>query len=229
MGRTIGEILIGRGHTIAGKITIDNAKDLSKFNSSNTDIAIEFSNPESAYENINYCLNNDIPIVSGTTGWLEKKEDIEKLCLQRNGTFFYASNFSIGVNIFFQLNKVLARLMVDQKDYHTEIEEVHHTQKVDAPSGTAISLAECIIEESEHSTWTMKDDSKPDEIKITAIRKDPAPGTHVVTYTSEVDDIEIRHTAHSRKGFATGAVLVTEWLVTKKGVLTMDDFLSERE
>lgn len=226
MGKEIEQISVERGHNIVGKISIENTEELKKFNSQNTDVAIEFSNPASAFNNISYCLESGIPIISGTTGWLKRKKEVENLCADRNGTFFYASNFSVGVNLFFELNKRLAELMNGQTSYQTSIEEIHHTQKVDAPSGTAITLAEGIIEKGRYKNWTMQN-PKVDEFKITAKRIDPAPGTHIVTYSSAIDDLEIKHTAHSRKGFATGAVLVAEWVKDKKGILTMSHFLEE--
>ena len=225
MGKEIELIAIERGHEIAGKIGSNNKSDLSLFNSSNTDAAIEFTQPESAFENISYCLQAGIPILSGTTGWLAKFEQIKSLCTSKNGAFLYASNYSIGVNLFFELNKTLAKLMSGQP-YHLGIEEIHHTQKKDAPSGTAITLAEGIIANSNYKSWTMNSASK-DEIKITSKRIDPAPGTHVITYDSDIDQIEIKHTAHSRKGFASGAVLVAEWIIGKKGVFEMKDFLND--
>lgn len=226
MGQEIEQICLQRGHEIAGRINIDTADDLQKYSKEYVDVAIEFSEPSSAYNNIKYCIEHGIPIVSGTTGWLNKKKEVETHCEKNEGTFFYASNYSIGVNLFFKLNKSLAKLMAQQSEYNLSIEEIHHTQKKDAPSGTAISLAEGIIEKSTYSQWTMNE-PKRDEIKISAKRIDPAPGTHIVTYSSEIDDIEIKHTAHSRKGFATGAVLVSEWIKDKKGVYDMNHFLND--
>lgn len=226
MGKEIEKICLTRGHEIVDRISIDSSSDLIKYSGKNVDVAIEFSDPSSAFENIKYCLENDIPVVSGTTGWLDKRSKVEDLCAEKKGTFFYASNYSIGVNLFFHLNKTLAKIMSKQGDYSLEIEEIHHTQKKDAPSGTAISLAEGIIENSSYTQWTMNEPIN-NEIKILSKRIDPAPGTHVVTYSSEIDDIEIKHTAHSRKGFATGAVLVAEWIKDKKGVYNMRHFLEE--
>jgi 4-hydroxy-tetrahydrodipicolinate reductase len=226
MGHAIEAIALKRGHQIAGTIDRDNANDLQKFNASNTYVAIEFSQPESAFANIKYCLENNIPILSGTTGWLNKKAEVEELCKNNNGTFFYASNYSIGVNLFFQLNEQLARLMADQSEYNVNIDEIHHTQKKDAPSGTAISLAEGIIDNYPNKeNWLLEKESE-ESITIHAHRVDNVPGTHTVKYSSPIDDIEIKHTAHSREGFAMGAVMVSEWLPQQKGILNMKDFLA---
>lgn len=229
MGQLIGEIAESRGHHLAGKITIENRKELDLLRPENIDVAIEFSQPEAAVENFEWCLNRGIPVVSGTTGWLSEKPRIEKLAKEKNGTFFYASNFSIGVNIFFKVNQFLAKLMNEANDYQASIEEIHHTAKKDAPSGTAITLAEGIIQNHQsYQKWNLSDDTSDSEqsLPITSKRIDPAPGTHIIRYQSEIDDIEISHTAHSRQGFALGAVLVAEWLKDRKGVFSMDDFLS---
>jgi 4-hydroxy-tetrahydrodipicolinate reductase len=229
MGKIIGEIAESRGHHIIGKINIDNRQDLDLVDISQVDVAIEFSTPESALENISWAIEREIPVVSGTTGWLDKKPMVEQLTLQYNSAFFYASNYSIGVNIFFKLNRFLASLMKDQPEYKVSMEEIHHTEKKDAPSGTAITLAEGIIKEVPRiENWTLSGGLNENEqtLPITSKRIDPAPGTHIVRYQSDIDDIEITHTAHSRKGFALGAVLVAEWIKNKKGVLSMDEFLS---
>ncbi|MCH6199288.1 4-hydroxy-tetrahydrodipicolinate reductase [Aquiflexum sp. LQ15W] len=229
MGKIIGEIAESRGHQILGKINIDNRQDLDIQDVSQIDVAIEFSTPEAALENISWAIERGIPVVSGTTGWLDKKPMVEQLTLQYNSAFFYASNYSIGVNIFFKLNRYLASLMKDQPEYKISMEEIHHTEKKDAPSGTAITLAEGIIQEIPRvENWTLagKMDENEQYLPITSKRIDPAPGTHIVRYQSDIDDIEITHTAHSRKGFALGAVLVAEWIKNKKGVLSMDEFLS---
>lgn len=226
MGKTIEKIAAHRGHTIVGKIDETNQDTLHNFDSTNTDVAIEFSQPSAAYENIKYCINNGIPAVSGTTGWLDKKGDIEELCKIKNGAFFYASNFSVGVNLFFKLNQQLARLMAPFNEYDIELEEIHHTQKKDAPSGTAITLAEGIINNNDSKgEWELDKKSEESHIPIFAKRIDDVPGTHTIAYKSDVDDIEITHTAHSRQGFAQGAVMVAEWIKNRKGVLSMDDFL----
>jgi 4-hydroxy-tetrahydrodipicolinate reductase len=223
MGKAIEAIATKRGHTIVGKI--DNQDDLLKFNTS-ADVAIEFSQPDAVTKNLSFCFDKQIPVVCGTTGWLEKKKEIESSCQQKGGAFFYASNYSLGVNIFFKLNEFLAKLMNGQSGYDVSIDETHHTQKKDAPSGTAITLAEGIIK-NYHSKkeWALDKASNQESLVINAFRIDPIPGTHVIKYQSDVDDIEIKHTAHSREGFALGAVLVAEWLSGKKGVYSMDDFL----
>ncbi|RZS98106.1 4-hydroxy-tetrahydrodipicolinate reductase [Cecembia calidifontis] len=229
MGKIIGEIAESRGHHIIAKINIDNREELDGLNPENIDVAIEFSQPDAAVENISWAINRGIPVVSGTTGWLDKKPAIAALALEKETAFFYASNYSIGVNVFFKVNKFLASLMKDQSDYKVSMEEIHHTEKKDAPSGTAITLAEGIIQQNPHYTgWKLSGDPTANEhdVIITSKRIDPAPGTHIIRYQSEIDDIEISHTAHSRKGFALGAVLVAEWIKDKKGVLSMDDFLS---
>ncbi|MBI1767518.1 MAG: 4-hydroxy-tetrahydrodipicolinate reductase [Bacteroidetes bacterium] len=223
MGKTIEGIALKRGHSIVGRI--DNREELLKFNSS-ADTAIEFSQPDAVVDNLNFCFDKKIPVACGTTGWLEKRKEIESLCLQKGGAFFYASNYSLGVNIFFRLNEFLAKLMNGQAGYEVSIDETHHTQKKDAPSGTAITLAEGVIKNyRSKKEWALNETSKPEAFVIKAFRIDPAPGTHVVKYQSAVDDIEIKHTAHSREGFALGAVLVAEWLAGKTGVYSMDDFL----
>lgn len=229
MGKIISEIAESRGHSIAAKINIDNRHELDQLNPAEIDVAIEFSQPEAAVENIKWAISKGIPIVSGTTGWLAQKPELDKMTLAHDGAFFYASNYSIGVNIFFKVNQFLAKLMAEQNDYKVSMEEVHHTEKKDAPSGTAITLAEGILEQiTQLKTWKLSEEVSAREqvLPITAKRIDPAPGTHIIRYQSAIDDIEISHTAHSRQGFALGAVLVAEWIKDKKGVLSMDDFLS---
>lgn len=226
MGHMIESIALERGHTIVLKIHIDNTDEFTRENLSRADMAIEFTAPESAFENVSRCLEWNVPVVSGSTGWNDKLEAARDLCLRQNGTFLHASNFSIGVNIFFELNRVLARLMEGQPGYDVELKEIHHTQKKDAPSGTAVTLAEGILEGlSRKKEWVNRPARKTDELTILSERTDPAPGTHHVRYTSEVDDIEIIHTAHNRKGFALGAVLAAEYILGKKGVFTMKDVL----
>ncbi len=223
MGKAIEAIARQRGHEIVGKV--DPGAGLSFDFSMAVDVAIEFTQPESAASNIRQCIDHQVPVLSGTTGWMEQKSSIEAHCIQQRGTFFYASNFSLGVNIFFELSSHLARLMQSQP-YDVRMEEIHHTQKKDAPSGTAITLAEGILRNNtSKKKWVNGGSAHPEDLIITSIRKDPAPGTHIITYSSAVDDIEIKHTAHSREGFATGAVLVAEWLPRQKGVLGMSDFL----
>jgi 4-hydroxy-tetrahydrodipicolinate reductase len=229
MGKIIGEIAESRGHSLAAKINIDNRHELDGLDASTIDVAIEFSQPEAAVENISWAMERGIPVVSGTTGWLSRKTEIEKLTADQNGAFFYASNYSIGVNIFFKVNEFLAKLMNETTGYRASLEEIHHTEKKDAPSGTAITLAEGILRNTDKlSEWYLVGQSAENEqsLPIIAKRIDPAPGTHIIRYSSEIDEIEITHTAHSRQGFALGAVLVAEWIQGRKGVLSMDDFLS---
>lgn len=221
MGKEIEKEALKRGHKIVIK---SNGKE--KYSITDADVAIDFSVPSSAFDNISDCINNNIPVVSGTTGWLENYENIINLCHQKNGAFIYASNFSLGVNIFFEINKKLAKMMNPQKQYKVSIEEIHHTKKLDAPSGTAITLAEGIINNSNKTKWTQEKNSAKETILIEAIRTPKVPGTHTVMYSSEIDDIEIKHTAHNRKGFALGAVVAAEWLIDKNGVFTMKDVLN---
>ena len=224
MGKIIESIALEKNHTIAGKI--DPVASLSFDFKTPVDAAIEFTTPASAIENIKRCLDHNIPVLSGTTGWTEHKPEVDDYCRRKNGTFFYASNYSLGVNIFFKLNEKLARMMQPYPEYDVSIDETHHTQKKDAPSGTAITLAEGILQNQEKKKrWTKHPNPESDELLIRSFREDPAPGTHTVKYQSKVDEIEITHTAHSREGFARGAVMVAEWLPGKKGVLGMDDFL----
>ena len=226
MGKAIEEIALQKGHSIVLKIGVDNLKDLIPENIRTADVAIEFSNPESAAKNILFCLENNVPVLCGTTGWLKDISLIEAKCQELNGTFLYASNFSIGVNLFFELNKKLAFLMKKHQGYNVRIEEIHHTQKQDAPSGTAITLAEQAIEESStKSKWINERQNSSDELSIISIRMDDVPGTHTVTYASEIDTIEIKHTAHNRIGFAAGAVAAAEFIWNKKGIFSMQDVL----
>lgn len=222
MGKTIEKIALERGHEIVDRI---DTKDLAHIANSKADVAIEFSQPEAAFDNIRTCLENKIPIVVGTTGWLDKKAELEALTSKHTGTFFHTSNFSVGVNIFFKLNKQLAAMMKAFDQYNVSIDETHHTEKKDAPSGTAITLADGVIQAGLKKNWVNAPTQKAEELSINSFRIDQVPGTHIVKYTSVIDDIEIRHIAHSREGFARGAVLVAEWLPGKKGVLGMDDFL----
>lgn len=227
MGQAIEKIALSRGHKISARIDA-NPADWNAISASNTDVAIEFSIPDKATENIKKCIELGIPVLSGTTGWLSYKPMLDQLATSKGVPFFYASNYSLGVNLFFKLNQYLAKLLSPYPQYQVSMEEIHHTQKKDAPSGTAITLAEGILENLKSKTaWALAGEGKPshEEIVIASKRIDPYPGQHTVTYHSSVDDIEIRHTAHSREGFALGAVLVAEWLPTQKGVLGMDDFL----
>jgi 4-hydroxy-tetrahydrodipicolinate reductase len=222
MGKAIEKVALERGHEIAGRI---DSKDLSEIASSTADVAIEFSQPEAAFENIKACIENNIPIACGTTGWLDKREEVEKLAAQHKGTFFYTSNYSVGVNIFFKLNEKLAAMMKTFNQYEVSIDETHHTEKKDAPSGTAITLADGIIAQGIKRTWINEPSDNKENLTINSFRINTVPGTHIVKYSSVIDDLEIRHIAHSREGFARGAVMVAEWLPGKKGVLGMDDFL----
>lgn len=220
MGKVIERIALERGHTIVLK-----KSSTSTFEGLlNADVAIDFSIPDTAVTHITECLNNNIPVICGTTGWLNDYDKMVELCKTKNGSFIYASNFSLGVNIFFELNNYLAKMMNNLKQYSVTMEEIHHTQKLDAPSGTAISLANGIIENSTYTAWTLVK-AKTKEIYINAKRIENVPGTHSVFYDSNVDQIEIKHTAHNREGFALGSVIAAEWLVGKKGVFTMKDVL----
>ena len=226
MGKAIEEIALQKGHEIVLKINIENTADLTTENLQQADVAIEFTGPENAIGNIYKCFDAGIPVVCGSTGWLKHWGEVEKYCAEKNGTFLYASNFSIGVNIFFEVNKRLAALMANQPAYDVTIEEIHHTEKKDAPSGTAITLAEQVIKEiPRKSSWINEPSANTEELVISSKRIDPAPGTHTVKYSSGVDDIEIIHTAHNRKGFAGGAVLAAEFLPGKKGIFFMKDVL----
>ncbi len=226
MGRAIEEIALQRGHEIVLKINIENLEDNTPENLRKADVAIEFTGPETAYENVVGCLKAGIPVVCGSTGWLNRYDEVASLCKQANGTMLYASNFSIGVNIFFAVNERLAALMSTQPQYDVSIKEIHHTQKLDAPSGTAITLAEQVLSRTNQKTRWVKDSGSTDhDLVIVSERIDPAPGTHHVKYTSSVDDIEIIHTAHSRTGFASGAVQAAEYIAGRKGVFSMRDVL----
>ncbi|MBA6154240.1 4-hydroxy-tetrahydrodipicolinate reductase [Gelidibacter maritimus] len=221
MGKTIEQIALQRQHDITLKVD----KDTESYVLENVDVAIDFSTPDAAVDNITNCFNHNIPVISGTTGWLEHYDDVVALCKEKNGTFLYASNFSLGVNIFFELNQKLSQLMVNLPEYDISMEEIHHTQKLDAPSGTAITLAEDILKNSKYGTWTL-DAAKPKDLHINSKRIDDVPGTHEVAYKSSVDTIEIKHTAHNRDGFALGAVIAAEWIAGKKGVFSMKDVLN---
>ena len=221
MGKTIERIAIERNHEIIAKIDIDT----SSYDITTADVAIDFSTPNAAFDNINECFTNNIPIISGTTGWLDKYDTIIKNCHKNNGAFIYASNFSLGVNLFFEMNVKLVKMMRNFQSYAIDIEEIHHTQKLDAPSGTAISLAEGIIENSDKENWNLAVTNNSKEIPIVSKRIENVPGTHTVRYTSIVDEIEIKHTAKNRDGFALGAVIAAEWLQGKKGMYTMKDVL----
>lgn len=226
MGRAIEQIAVQRGHEIVLKISTANKHDLTKEHLQNADVAIEFTRPEAAPENVVTCLKAGVPVVCGTTGWNEGLAHAKMTAIDHHTAFLQASNFSIGVNIFFEINKLLAALMNEQNDYDIVLEETHHTQKKDAPSGTAITLAEQILENvARKKHWTKEPTNDPDSFPIIAHRMEDVPGTHSVKYTSAIDDIEIIHTAHNREGFARGAVLAAEFLQGKKGIFTMKDVL----
>ena len=226
MGRAIERIAGARGHKIVLKIDVDNSSEMTRENLSKADVAIEFTGPSSAADNLLKCAESGIRAVSGSTGWLEKYRPVEKAFEKNGSAFLYASNFSVGVNVFFELNKKLAELMAPFSDYAVEMREIHHTQKKDAPSGTAITLAEQILSKIPSlKNWVNRPSSQSEELPILSERMDPAPGTHMVKYHSSIDDIEIIHTAHNREGFAGGAVLAAEFIQNKKGIFTMKDVL----
>ena len=220
MGQVIERIALERGHEIVLK-----KDENSTFEGlSNADVAIDFSVPSAAVQNISTCFHANVPVISGTTGWLEHYDEMVALCKSTNGGFISSSNFSLGVNIFFEINEYLAKIMSKFDSYSVNMEEIHHTQKLDAPSGTAISLARGIIENSSYTEWTLEN-AAPKQIHIETKRIGSVPGTHTVTYNSGVDAIEIKHTAHNREGFALGALIAAEWIVGKQGVFTMKDVL----
>ena len=226
MGKTIEQLAISNGHEIKLAIDHENTNELNAINLQNIDVAIEFSRPESAFQNIITCLKSGTPVVSGTTGWLDKMEEIKSLCSEKEGAFFYASNFSIGVNILFEINRQLAKMMNNFSDYQITMEEIHHTQKLDAPSGTAITLAKDILSKVDRKNdWINEISSEENELAIISKRIDEVPGTHSINYESPIDTIEIKHTAHSRIGFAEGALKAAEWVVGKKGNFGMNDML----
>jgi len=229
MGKAIEQIALQHGHHIVLKINSGNVDQLDHLDNYTIDVAIEFTSPSSAKDNVLKCLKKQIPVVCGTTGWKEHIGSVELATAQYNTAFLIASNFSIGVNLFFELNSYLANLMNNYSDYAIQIKETHHTAKKDAPSGTAISLAEQIIEQNEiKQHWHLGASNDNTIIPIEALREDPAPGTHEITYTSIIDDISIKHTAHNRNGFALGAVLAAEFLQNKKGIFTMKDVLFQK-
>lgn len=226
MGKAIEEIALQKGHEIVLRVNTESRDTLRIEELREAQVAIEFTTPHAAKENILLCFQAGIPVVCGSTGWTSELPSIENICKQQQGSLLYASNFSVGVNLFFELNKKLAALMAPQSSYEVILEEIHHTQKKDAPSGTAITLAEQILQAIDRKKQWVNDISEnPEDLEIISQRIDPAPGTHHVKYSSVVDDIEIIHTAHSRKGFAAGAVLAAEFLVNKKGVYSMKDVL----
>lgn len=221
MGKMIEQLALERDHLITAKIDIDTGSvDFSEF-----DVAIDFSTPQAAFENIKSCFVHGIPVISGTTGWLEKYDEAIALCNEYRGGFVYASNFSLGVNVFFELNSYLAKMMSKLDSYQVSMQEIHHTQKLDAPSGTAITLAEGIIASTKYDGWQLEKEAS-DKIMINSVREGTVPGTHSVSYNSTVDDISIQHTAHNREGFALGAVIAAEWILGKSGVYSMRDVLN---
>jgi len=228
MGKEIEKIALDRGHEIVLKIDITNPEDLNIENLKKADVAIEFTIPDSAVSNYKLCFEAEIPVVSGTTGWLEKRDEVHQLCKAKNGTFFHTTNFSLGVNLFFALNKKLAQLMAGHlSEYKVEMKEIHHTQKLDAPSGTAITLADGIFENIPSiQSWVNNHSDLADVLGIVSEREGQVPGTHIISYDSEVDYIEITHCAKNRKGLAFGAVLAAEYSFGKKGILTMNDMLN---
>ncbi|PRY12350.1 dihydrodipicolinate reductase [Pontibacter ummariensis] len=227
MGKTIEQMALAKGHEIVGKIDRDNAHELQNFSSKDTDVAIEFTHPAQAFRNISYCLSNGIPVVSGSTGWLDKFEEAKNLCQQKQGAFFYASNFSVGVNLFFHFNEYIASKMQAYKEYEVAVREIHHLQKVDKPSGTGITAAEGILASYTNlAGWVSDNPEEKTKLNIASEREPDVVGTHIVTYSSEVDKIELGHIAHSRAGFAEGAVMAAEWLIGRQGVYGMKDMLN---
>ena len=221
MGKIIDEIATQRGHEVVARLKETPTAE----NLNNPDVVIEFSKPEVAFENIKACLENNIPVISGTTGWLEKKNEVEKIAVENSTAFLYGSNFSLGVNLFFALNEKLADLMKNVDGYNCQLEEIHHIHKLDAPSGTAISIAEGIINNNpKFDSWKLEE-TVNSQLGIFAVREDEVPGTHSVFYKSNVDEIEIKHTAFNRSGFALGAVVASEWIIGKKGNFSMKDVL----
>ena len=226
MGKAIEEIAISKGHEIVLKIDVSNTSDFTKENVQKANVAIEFTGPHTAFENITKCIQWAVPVISGSTGWLDNFEKAKKFCEEKKGCLIYASNFSIGVNLFFEINKKVAALMESYENYDVAMTETHHTEKKDAPSGTAISLAEQILAEiGRKNKWVNEQSNEASDLIIRSERIDPAPGTHSVTYDSPIDSIEITHTAHTRKGFAGGAVLAAEFANNKMGIFTMKDVL----
>jgi 4-hydroxy-tetrahydrodipicolinate reductase len=225
MGKEIEAIALQRGHTIILKVDETNALTYTNEQLQQADVAIEFSTPHTVVSNIKKCFVANVPIVVGTTGWYDHFEEIEKECISKNGVLFHATNFSLGVNLFFKVNSYLAELMNKYENYAIEMEEIHHIHKLDKPSGTAITLANQIIDKiNRKKSWSI-DKKKPDTLFIKDVREGEVPGTHIIKYSSEVDDIEIMHKAHNRKGFALGAVVAAEYIKDKKGIFTMTDLI----
>lgn len=226
MGKTIEQMALAKGHTIAGTIDHTNLDTLHTYTSENVDVAIEFTHPEAAFGNVKYCLNNNIPVVVGSTGWLDRFQEAVVLCEEKSGAFFYASNFSVGVNLFFHFNEYIAAKMQAYKEYSVGIREIHHLQKVDKPSGTGITTAEGILSHYPALSGWVADEEVEGKLNIVSEREPDVIGTHIVTYSSDVDKIELSHVAHSRAGFAEGALMAAEWLKDKKGVYGMKDMLN---
>ncbi|RYD95277.1 MAG: 4-hydroxy-tetrahydrodipicolinate reductase [Sphingobacteriales bacterium] len=226
MGQLIDRIATERGHEVVLRIHIENRSEFTADNLRQADVAIEFTGPDSAFENVRRCIEWGVPVVSGSTGWNDRIGEAAHLAEEKGGTFLHASNFSIGVNLFFELNKQLARLMNSQPQYDVELKEIHHTAKLDAPSGTAVTLAEQVLAALDRKQrWVKQSAAEESDLVIRSERIDPAPGTHHVRYSSPIDDIELIHTAHNRNGFATGAVQAAEFIMGKAGVFTMADVL----
>ena len=221
MGKAIEQIAIERGHAIVAMVD----KNENQGNLSEADVAINFSVPEAAVANIKAAMEKQIPVVCGTTGWLEHLKEVEDYCTQNKSAFIYASNFSVGMNLFFKLNKILAKLMHPHKSYTPQMKEIHHIHKLDAPSGTAMTLAEGVFDQSEYTDWSIDETKGETTLPITVERTGEVPGTHSIEYKSDVDSISIQHEAHSRQGFALGVVIAAEWIQNKKGVFTMNDVL----
>ncbi len=226
MGKVIEKVAQSRGHNIIARIDVDNRQEFENLSASQIDAVIEFSHPSSAFQNVKSCLEKGVSIVCGTTGWLEQKPEIEALVAQKGGAFFWSSNYSIGVNLFFELNKKLAQLMSPQKQYTVSTTEIHHTEKKDSPSGTAITIAEGIIQNNiNKNKWINNEIPTESEVAIWSAREGKVPGTHIVKYISDIDQIEISHVAHGREGFALGAVIAAEWIVGKRGIFGMKELL----
>ncbi len=227
MGKEIEKIALERGHEIVVKIDVESDWTKAKALLASADVAIEFSTPQSTIQNIFHSFDVNVPVVVGTTGWMEQLDHVKQVCEKNGQTLFYASNFSIGVNLFFEINNKFALMMKKQDGYNVTMEEIHHTEKLDSPSGTALKLAEGIIEKYDRKkSWVNNATDEEDVLGIVSKRIDKVPGTHTVTWTSDIDDIELKHTAHNRTGFALGAVMAAEWVRDKRGVFTMHDMLS---
>jgi len=226
MGHMIHNLCTEMGHVVTATIDVSNAEEIQGLTELGTEVVIEFSGPDSAFDNILDCLKQGLPVVTGSTGWLDRLAEVEDFVKEQNGTFLYASNFSLGVNLFFKLNKMLTQLMAGYPQYLPTISEIHHVHKKDAPSGTAITLAEDLIDgDNRFQSWELNELTSDNAITVKSIREGEVPGTHIINYSSREDSIEIRHEAFGRKGFAIGAIMVADWIRTKKGILSMDDFL----